>query len=289
MPKVKDLGINVIPATMRPPEIGGGGGGTPEGCWCTMGCTRSISSQLGAAAACGCTNITNPCIACTAAVTFCTDCTVQATSICGGTGGATGAIGCGCTNLSACTDCTVQATSICGGTACACTNLSACTDCTVQSTSICGGSGCGCTKLSVCTDCTVQATSICGGTGTIGCGCSKFSVCTDCTAQATSICGTSPIGCGGCTNPVTFFAQACAIGTIGVGPLTTTTPVQIQGGGLTMEHVRQLRSQLQQQMQALDEHAKTIGPKTSEEIDKREADLKQELAELAARRKDLSK
>jgi hypothetical protein len=282
MPKVKDLGINVIPDTMRPPEIGGG-----AGCGCTnvtnpcLGCTQNLTVQQ---QVCACTNITNPCLGCTAAVTACTDCTVQATSICGGTG----TIGCGCTKFSVCTDCTVQATSICGGTACGCTHLSACTDCTVQATSICGGSGCGCTKFSVCTDCTAQATSICGGTGTIGCGCTKFSVCTDCTAQATSICGTSPIGCGGCTNPVTFF-QACAIGTIGVGPLTTTTPVQLQGGGLTMEHVRQLRSQLEQQMQALDEHAKTIGPKTAEEIDKREADLKQELQDLAARRKDLNK
>jgi len=29
MPKVRDLGINFIPATMRPPEIGGGGGPLP--------------------------------------------------------------------------------------------------------------------------------------------------------------------------------------------------------------------------------------------------------------------
>lgn len=27
MPKIKDLGINIVPGTMRPPEIGGGGGG----------------------------------------------------------------------------------------------------------------------------------------------------------------------------------------------------------------------------------------------------------------------
>ena len=26
MPKIRDLGINVIPVTMRPPEVGGGGG-----------------------------------------------------------------------------------------------------------------------------------------------------------------------------------------------------------------------------------------------------------------------
>lgn len=34
MPKIKDLGINVIPGTMRPPEIGGGGG-------CGHSCVRS--------------------------------------------------------------------------------------------------------------------------------------------------------------------------------------------------------------------------------------------------------
>jgi hypothetical protein len=27
MPRIKDLGINIVPGTMRPPEIGGGGGG----------------------------------------------------------------------------------------------------------------------------------------------------------------------------------------------------------------------------------------------------------------------
>ncbi len=31
MPKIRDLGINVIPETMRPPEIGAGGGGGCEG------------------------------------------------------------------------------------------------------------------------------------------------------------------------------------------------------------------------------------------------------------------
>ena len=31
MPKIRDLGINVIPETMRPPEIGGGGGGKGGG------------------------------------------------------------------------------------------------------------------------------------------------------------------------------------------------------------------------------------------------------------------
>jgi hypothetical protein len=32
MPKIRDLGINTIPVTMRPPEIGGGGGPNQSAC-----------------------------------------------------------------------------------------------------------------------------------------------------------------------------------------------------------------------------------------------------------------
>jgi len=46
MPKMNDLGINVIPETMRPPE-----------CWPNT--------------ACCCTRVTNPCLHCTHIVTFC--------------------------------------------------------------------------------------------------------------------------------------------------------------------------------------------------------------------------
>lgn len=47
MPKIKDLGIKVIPETMRPLEVGGGAG------------CGALTIQ------CGCTNITNPCFGCT--------------------------------------------------------------------------------------------------------------------------------------------------------------------------------------------------------------------------------
>jgi len=110
MPKLKDLGINVIPETMRPPEIGGGGGG-----------------------ACACTNFTVNCIGCTQNLTVCActepspcgSCTQQITA-------------CICTNASPCVGCTQQIT------ACICTDRSACGSCTQQITA------CICTDFSVC-------------------------------------------------------------------------------------------------------------------------------------------
>src|SRR5881275_1606342 len=60
-----------------------------------------------------------------------------------------------------------------------------------------------------------------------------------------------------------------------------------QPGELTREQVATLRDQLQQQIGALDDYAKTIGPKTSAEIDAREKQLNDELEQLKARRKDL--
>lgn len=62
MPKIKDLGINIIPEGMKPLEIGGGAGGA---CGCTnitnpcIGCTGGFNTVPGG---CGCTHITNPCI-----------------------------------------------------------------------------------------------------------------------------------------------------------------------------------------------------------------------------------
>ena len=93
MPKIKDLGINVIPETMRPPEIGAGGTCITPTCGCTVitigpaapcGCT--VITLAGAEAAhpslmticlpwvtcptaCGCTHVTNPCFGCTLAPT----------------------------------------------------------------------------------------------------------------------------------------------------------------------------------------------------------------------------
>ena len=85
MPKIKDLGIKVIPETMKPPEIGPGGG-------CTD-CTQQAFSICGTTPGAGGCGFT------------CTDCTFQQCSIAGGvTGG--------------CTDCTIQQCSIAGGFSC---------------------------------------------------------------------------------------------------------------------------------------------------------------------------
>jgi hypothetical protein len=62
MPKIKDLGIKVIPETMRPPEIGGGGGCTD----CTMVQFSICGTTPGPGGGC-------------------TDCTYRPFSICGGT------------------------------------------------------------------------------------------------------------------------------------------------------------------------------------------------------------
>jgi hypothetical protein len=68
MPKIKDLGITVLPEGMRPLEIGGGAGGA---CGCTnvtnpcLGCTPNLVTWCG-----GCSFITNPCLGCTQAVTI---------------------------------------------------------------------------------------------------------------------------------------------------------------------------------------------------------------------------
>lgn len=80
MPKIKDLGINVIPEGMRPLEIGGGAGG-----------------------ACGCTNVTNPCIGCTQNMTWCGGCSFITNPCFGCTKAVTiTACGSGCTFNSPC-------------------------------------------------------------------------------------------------------------------------------------------------------------------------------------------
>jgi hypothetical protein len=81
MPKIKDLGITVLPEGMRPLEIGGGAGGA---CGCTnvtnpcLGCTPNLVTWCG-----GCSFITNPCLGCTQAVTLtaCGGCSFQ-TPVC---------------------------------------------------------------------------------------------------------------------------------------------------------------------------------------------------------------
>ena len=63
----------------------------------------------------------------------------------------------------------------------------------------------------------------------------------------------------------------------------------MQQGELSREQIATLREQLQQQISALEEYAKSVGPKTAEEIDAREKQLNEELTQLKTRRKELGK
>jgi hypothetical protein len=138
-----------------------------------------------------------------------------------------------------------------------------CSDCTVQPFSICGGTQqcirvtlqqpCGRT---VCTDCTQQPFSICGGTHP----CAGGTVCTDCTQQPFSICGGTP-------------------------------PPQVRQADprLTKAQIDQLRAQLKQQLETLEEHEKSLLPKTLEGLDAREKEIAAELEQLKGVRSQLSK
>jgi hypothetical protein len=201
MPKIRDLGINVIPETMRPPEMGAGGG-------------------------CGCTNLTNPCLGWTAPPCDPMSCGVSPAAQAPH----------GCTYLSYCT--------IAGGTQCGCTHLSYCG--VVTACTIVGASHCGCTHFSLCGFGTACGhVSFCGPAS---CGCTHFSF------------------CPGGSHPVSL---------------------QCGEGGISLDQIKQLRQQLQDQLTQLDEHAKSLGPKTAQELDAREKEITEELASLKARRKEL--
>ncbi|HEY0372588.1 MAG TPA: hypothetical protein VGD79_11340 [Thermoanaerobaculia bacterium] len=233
MPKIKDLGITVVPEQFRPTEIGGGGG-------------------------CG--------------YSFCTDCTNQPYSICGTTPG-TFAVG---APRGGCTDCTTQAFSICGTTGGG--GGGGCSDCTTQAFSICGttgGAGAGCT------DCTTQAFSICGTTG-----CAQ-SFCTDCTTRPFSICGTTrgTVACRLQSRFPTILDVTTPCGGSFIGPET----IRQAGGGLRLEDIAQLRVQISEQLKALDDLEKALGPQSLEEVDVREKQLNDELVKLKSLRSELGK
>jgi len=233
MPKIKDLGIKVIPETIQPPEVGGGGCGAV---------TCGISPA--AARACFPTNA------------GCTDCTVQNFSICGTT--PCGFFTCGVSPIAA---------------AQACLPTVGCTDCTVQQFSICGGTHCG-TVTHGCTDCTVQQFSICGTTPG---GCLQtFQACRP------TFCACTVLGTIGCTAPVSLCGPISPRCGISIDPTIVQQP-----GEVTLEQIAKIKEGLRQQIAALEEHEKTLGPKTAEEIDAREKQLNEELAQLKARRKDL--
>lgn len=184
MPKIKDLGIKVIPETMRPPEQGGGGCGN-----LTLQCINATH----------CLPTIQPCVGCTLQVSC------LPTHQCGGC-----SLHFSCLPTHQCFGCTLIV-SQCPLHSVWCNNPTV------------GGGGCG------------AISPVCGGSMT---------------------------------------------------PTIQLTPT-IQQGGITHEHVAALKEQLQQQIAALDEAAKSIGPQTSAEIDAREKQLNQELANLKERRKNI--
>jgi hypothetical protein len=281
MPKIKDLGIKVIPETMQPPGIGGGAG-------------------------CGCTNFTN-CIGCTQNLTVGCDpgpSCLPTPHPCDPTHGCrpTGCFETPCVPPTRCVGCTIHPQT-CQPT-CIETPIT-CFGCTIrQPHTVCHA----CSFLPhtcidspiTCPGCTFQQPhTVCHGCTAHPTPCIPTPHC-GCTNPVTPICGlctnlATPI-CNDCTNPAT---PLCVVPTIGGGGCGPASPVCggsiigpdtiVQVAGLTQEHINALKEQLQKQIQALDEHAKTIGPKTSAEIDAREKQLNDELAQLKQRRKDLEK
>lgn len=186
MPKIRDLGINVIPETMRPPEIGPGGGG---GGGCNAG-------------------------------TYGPNCPTT----------------------------TFPTTPNCPTT-------------TFPTTPWWGGGGCPGTTLAT----TGQQPYMDFG-------------CPGTTLPQQSL------GCQPVYGQVAAYAQAgCPTTTI---PRPSDFTCYEPKGGLTREAIEQLKQQLQQQIAQLDEYAKSIGPKTIEEIDAREKQIREELEDLARRRKE---
>jgi len=160
---------------------------------------------------------------------------------------ANGGAGCGGFTVN-CIGCTNNPTFI--PTPCACTNITnPCIGCT-QNLTI---QQCPLHSIHPCLGCTMVISNpcLCTHLGSIPC------------RWGSGGCGFSPV-CGGSIEP---------------------TIVQ-DPNVLTLDQVATLRNQLQQQIAALDEHAKTLGPKTAEEIDAREKQISEELAQLKARRKE---
>ena len=251
MPKVKDLGVTVVPEQFGPMGIGRGGG-----CYPTYICTdctyqpysicgTTPQQQVGAARGGGCTDCTTQqfSICGTSPGGGCTDCTTQQFSICG-------------TSPGPCTDCTKIPFSICG------TSPGGCSDCTTQQFSICG------TTPGPCTDCTTQQFSICGTSPVV---------------QACRQCSWSPM--------VACRFQTQNFTPCGGGTWETPCGGSFdwRAGGLTQQGINEIRKQLQAQLEALDEAEKRLGPQTTEEVDAREKELNAELDKLKTVRANLKK
>ncbi|HEV7919865.1 MAG TPA: hypothetical protein VGR02_03645 [Thermoanaerobaculia bacterium] len=223
MPKIRDLGINVIPEITRPPEVGQGGG-----CGPTHPCGWTHQTQY---TDCGAT-----------------DCSGRHPQ----NYGCAWSMNCGAATLFRSADCPV------GGQY---NQHGPCGAATFVLSATCPPPHyqrppCGAATIEASIGCTPQfyREPPCGG-GT-------FAVSVDCYAQQLAPCGGGTFG-----NSVGCYGHPA----------------------LTREAIAQLKDQLQKQIEQLEEYAKNIGPKTAEEIDAREKELKAELADLAKRRQGLGK
>lgn len=154
-----------------------------------------------------------------------------------------------------------------------------------------GGGGCGytCTPSPQCTPSPANPTDVCywGGYPYTPPNCTPSPG-----TNPTEICNYGYGRPPNCTpSPGTHPTEACYYRTPNCTPSPGTNPTgqcHPGPGGLTLEACHQLKQQLQRQIEQLDELAKNLGPKTAEEIDAREAELKAELEELARRRSQLT-
>ena len=118
----------------------------------------------------------------------------------------------------------------------------------------------------------------------------------NCTFHITCVGCTHYVSCIGCTHlgavtiqPCQFLTQGGGCGAISPVCGGSIDPTIVQTPGITREQIAALKDQLQKQIAALDEAAKSVGPSTALEIDAREKQLNEELAQLKSRRKELEK
>jgi hypothetical protein len=145
-----------------------------------------------------------------------------------------------------------------------------------------GPGGCGCTNITnPCLGCTRNWTFNCGWRTYVFCQRPTLQ-CTDCTYVPYSICGTTPrtvpVECQGGTLPIDPITPVCG------GSMTPEIKPQ-----LTRDQISQIRTELTQQLAALEEHEKALLPKTAEELDAREKELAAELDRLKGVRAELKK
>jgi hypothetical protein len=137
-----------------------------------------------------------------------------------------------------------------------------------------------------------------GGFG--GCGCTLIGGCTGVVSNIVGAPHTIEYACGACSyqpsqiDPRVLCNRCTFPGTVPIdwgrwptgwpGP-TCSDPVN--PAVLTNEHIRIMRETLQKQLAAVDEYAKSVAPKTAQEIDARVNVITEELNQLKARRKEV--